>query len=417
MNLVRTSLLNGIAVFVRMLSLLGINKLLAIYVGPSGYAVVGQFQNAIQMITTFGSGAINTGVTRYTAEYNVEGRREQQLKIWQTAGMISLVGSFITAFLVIFFKSELSIYFLKSADFQNVFIYFGFGLVFFVMNTFLLAILNGKKEIKRYVVANISGSILSVILTYFLSVTWGLSGTLIALGTYQSVAFFSTLIFCRDLPWFKLSNFFGAVEPGSLKKLSTYTVMALASSVFIPFSQILIRDHLGEKLGINYAGNWEAMTRLGSAYLLFITSTLAVYYLPRLSEISDKNELKREVLYCYKIAMPLTVFGAISLYLLRGHIIALLFTSSFTLMDELFLLHLAGDTVKVAGWLLGFIVTAKGLFKTYIVSEAIFSFSYYFLVTILIEYLGFKGAALAYLVNYAGHFVFMFVALRKLKVI
>ena len=34
MNLVRTSLLNGIAVVIKMLTLLGINKILAIYVGP-----------------------------------------------------------------------------------------------------------------------------------------------------------------------------------------------------------------------------------------------------------------------------------------------------------------------------------------------------------------------------------------------
>ena len=67
MTLIRTSLLNGIAVVIKMLTLLSINKVLAIYVGPVGYAALGQFQNAVQMITTFASGAINTGVTKYTA--------------------------------------------------------------------------------------------------------------------------------------------------------------------------------------------------------------------------------------------------------------------------------------------------------------------------------------------------------------
>ena len=59
MTLVRTSLLNAIAVAIKMLTLLGINKILAVYVGPAGYAALGQFQNAVQMISTFASGAIN----------------------------------------------------------------------------------------------------------------------------------------------------------------------------------------------------------------------------------------------------------------------------------------------------------------------------------------------------------------------
>lgn len=69
MTLIKTSLLNAIAVAIKMLTLLGINKILAIYVGPAGYAALGQFQNAVQMITTFASGAINSGITKYTAEY------------------------------------------------------------------------------------------------------------------------------------------------------------------------------------------------------------------------------------------------------------------------------------------------------------------------------------------------------------
>ena len=50
--------------------LLGINRVLAVYRGPAGYGVLGQFQNAVQMIITFACGAINTKVTKYTAENN-----------------------------------------------------------------------------------------------------------------------------------------------------------------------------------------------------------------------------------------------------------------------------------------------------------------------------------------------------------
>ena len=102
MTLIKTSLLNGIAVIIKMLTLLGLNKILAIYVGPTGYAALGQFQNAVQMITTFASGALNTGVTKYTAEYYEDEVRQHT--VWRTAGTIALLGSLTTAILVTIFN-------------------------------------------------------------------------------------------------------------------------------------------------------------------------------------------------------------------------------------------------------------------------------------------------------------------------
>src|SRR5690554_5248675 len=157
MTLIKTSLLNGIAVVIKMLTLLGLNKILAIYVGPSGYAALGQFQNATQMITTFASGAINTGVTKYTAEYHDD--ESKQRLVWRTAGTIALTGSAISALLIVLFNQQLAVWFLKDESYGGVFIWFAVTLIFFTFNTLLLAILNGKKEIIRYVIANIAGSL------------------------------------------------------------------------------------------------------------------------------------------------------------------------------------------------------------------------------------------------------------------
>ena len=173
-----------------MLSFFGINKILAVMVGPAGFTIVGQFQNLVQMITTFSSGAVTTGVTKYTAqEINDE---KFQITLWKTAGTISIVGSFLTAMLVWIFEIELSDYFLKNSELAIVFRWFAAFLIPFVLNSLLLAILNGRKEIRTYVVCNISGSVLSLILTVVLAYFFELNGALIALGTYQSVAFFLT---------------------------------------------------------------------------------------------------------------------------------------------------------------------------------------------------------------------------------
>ena len=106
MNLLKTSALNGIAVLIKTATLFILNKILAVYVGPSGYAVIGQFQNFIQIVTTFAGGAINTAVIKYTAEYH-EDENKQRI-VWQAAGSIILIFSIIIASLILIFQNKTS---------------------------------------------------------------------------------------------------------------------------------------------------------------------------------------------------------------------------------------------------------------------------------------------------------------------
>ena len=64
MNLLKTSALNSVAVLIKIATMFILNKILALDVGPAGYAAIGQFQNLIQMVTTFAGSAINTAVIK-----------------------------------------------------------------------------------------------------------------------------------------------------------------------------------------------------------------------------------------------------------------------------------------------------------------------------------------------------------------
>lgn len=413
MNLVRTSILNGAAVFIRMLSLLGINKVVAIYVGPVGYAIVGQFYNAVQMITTFASGAINVGVVRYTAEYKDD---EAKLhKIWRTAGTIALIGSFVSSLVIAIFNKQFAVYFLKDETLGGVFLWFASALILFVINTLLLAILNGKKEIKKYVVANITGSILSLILTVGLAIKFGLYGALVALGIYQSIAFFVTLVLCLKTSWFRLSFLFGEIDREIAKNLIRYTFMSLAAAISLPFSHVLLRNHLGAKLGWVEAGYWEAIWKFSSAYMILITSTLSVYYLPRISEQTDKNDVKNEIIHTAKFVVPVAFLFSVMAYFLRVFIIKFLFTDSFLPIEELFAWQVVGDFLKVTSWLLAYVVLGKGMMKYYVITEITICFSYVLIVMLLLPYFGLQATAIGHAFNYTVYLVTMFAILRREK--
>ncbi|AVQ87628.1 O-antigen translocase [Plesiomonas shigelloides] len=417
MTLIKTSLLNGIAVFIKMLTLLGLNKILAIYVGPAGYAALGQFQNAVQMITTLASGAINTGVTKYTAEYHED--ESKQHEIWRTAGTIALIGTVLVATVVIAFNRQLAYWFLKDESLSSVFTWFALTLVLFVFNTLLLAILNGKKEIQRYVIANISGSLFALAVTTTMSIQFGLYGALVALAIYQSLTFFVTLTLTYKASWFKLSYLLGGIDKQAAKNLAKFTAMALTSAACVPLSHILIRNHLGETLGWQAAGYWEAMWRLSAAYLIFVTTTLSVYYLPKLSELQDPADIKNEILQGYKIILPVAAACGLIIYLLRRFIIRVLFTADFAEMEVLFGWQMVGDTLKIGSWILSYLMLGKAMVKLFILSEIWFSALFYGLTYYFTSILGLEGVSLAHAINYFIYWllmaVFVFFWLRDRK--
>lgn len=398
MTLFKTSFLNAIAVGVKMLVLLVINKVLAVYVGPAGYAAIGQFQNTIQIILSFSSGAINAGVTKYTAEYGLDSGRQRL--IWSNAGTVALVASVVISVLVIIFSEYMSVKLLGSAEFTGVFYWFAFTLTFFVFNALFLAVLNGKKETSLYVVSNISGSILSLCVTYALVVFYGLYGALLALAVYQSLTFLVTLFLCYRTNWFRLSLFVGWLDSATLKKLTKYALMAITTALCVPVSHMLIRGHLSVEFGQHVAGYWEAVWKLSSSYLIFITTTLSVYYLPRLSELSWGKELKSEIISGYKFVIPTVVLMAAFIYIFRSQIVALLFSREFLAIGELLAWQLVGDVLKVTSWVLAYIMVSKAMTRIYIYTEVIFSILFVLLTYQFSSMYGVEGAAMAHAANY-----------------
>lgn len=411
MNLLKTSVLNGVAVLIKTATMFILNKILAVYVGPTGYAAIGQFQNFIQMVTTFAGSAINTAVIKYTAEYHED--ESKQRAIWKTAGSIVFLFSVIFSLLILIFQKQLSLYIFQTVEYQSVFLWFALFLVFFNFNTLFLAILNGKKEILRLVVANVAGSFFSLIITGILAVKFHLYGALVALSIYQSVAFLVTLFLCYKANWFKFSYLFGKIDKVIAKKFAAFALMALVSALCVPLSQIVIRSYLTHEFGLNYAGYWEAMVRLSAAYLMLVTTTLSVYYLPRLSELSNIQDIKKEVYLGYKFIFPLAVVGGLLVYGLRDWVIELLFSPSFLPMRDLFLWQMIGDTLKIGSWILAYLMLSKAMTKLFITTEIIFSLSLIILTYISTHIFGFEGVSIAYLVNYAMYWIVMSLLIFK----
>lgn len=411
MTLIKTSVLSFIATAIKMLSALVINKAVAIYIGPSGIALIGQFQNFMLLAMTAAQGGINSGVTKYTAEYGNENTNLKSL--FSTAVRMSLFCSILIGFSLIVFAKPISKYFLNTGDFSYVFLTFGITIFLFVINQLLLSIINGLKEISFYISINITQSIYSLIITTILVFLFGLDGALIALVTNQSAVLLILLWRLRKHSVIKLSVFKGNFDAVHFKKLLSYSAMAVTTAATIPVSHIIVRDYIGENLGWDNAGYWQALWYISSMYLTVVTTALGVYYVPKLSELSDSSKIKKELFNGYKVILPIVILMALSIFFLKNFIVSILFTEEFLPMQELFLWQLIGDVMKVASFLLASLMLAKAMAKVFIITQIGFSILFVIFSLLLIDKFGLVGVTYAYFINYTLYFFSMVYIMRK----
>ena len=123
------------------------------------------------------------------------------------------------------------------------------------------------------------------------------------------------------------------------------------------------------------------MTRVSNAYLVLLTTTLSVYYLPKLSEINDNFTIRKEIFSGYKIILPVLIVLSSMIYVFRNWIVLILFSENFLPTTNLFAVQLLGDVFKISSWLIANLMLAKAMSKLYILSEILFSLS---LVTFLL---------------------------------
>lgn len=410
MTLIKTSVLTAISTVITVISAFVINKVLAVYVGPSGLALVGQLKDFVTMITTFSNGAISQGIVKYTAEYE---SIEEKQKVFSTSIIISLVCSTIISILLFILSDYLSVKILKDTQYSSVFIVFGLTVFLFALNTILMSILNGQKEIKKYVLANIANSLVALFVTSILIFQLNIIGALYALVINQSVVFFITLFFVIKNSWFKIEYFKQGIDKEISIKLIKYSFMAITSVLTLTISQIIIRNYIGENLSWNQAGYWQGIYYISSIYLMIITTSLSVYYLPKLSSIKDKIELKKEILNGYRIIMPIVILLASFIFFIKEYVIIIAFDEKFMPMIELFKWQLIGDVIKIASWLLSYLMLAKALTKYFIFTEIFFSFTWIVLSIIMINNFGLIGSTYAFTVNYILYIIGIYLIIKK----
>lgn len=380
-----------------MLSFLSI-KITAIYLGPAGLALVGQFGNFFTLAQGAVGSAISTGVMNLTAQQ--ADNRPAQAGVWGAAMHMTLLIGGLMAAAVALLAVPLADWLLKDSAYWPAIVLGAASIPVAMAGSTMTGAINGIKRIDLLGVIGIAAALVGALIYIPLCYGWGVRGGL----TAYALSTCCTLVMCLLVAWrapaLALREFRPRWERGIARQLVAFFPMLLVHAVAEPIAPLLMRDALVVQLGATSAGYFQAALRLSDMYMLVLTTAVTMYLMPHLASIKDERAFGRELASTVLKVSGLTALGAVVVYLLRDLVIAIVFTREFfpvgNLLDFLFL----GNVFKMASWPLRMALVIKLRAKWYILVEIAVALLQIALTHLWLPTLGVRGATAAYAAAY-----------------
>ncbi|MFC4721528.1 O-antigen translocase [Geojedonia litorea] len=379
------------------------SKAIAIFIGVEGMALIGNLKNFLTAIHSIAILGFYNGLVKYIAEF-----KENAVELSKTLSTAYYLGFFSTLLVsfLCYYNAQAVNDFLFSENYNYAYVIrvLALALPFYSLNMFSFSIMNGFSKYKILLIISIIGQILGLLITLVLIYQNKIDGALVAAVIAPSLIFLITLVGIVNrknfVSYVKISNVDGEI----LKKLGPFTAVALVTVVALPLISIVIRNYIIDHSGIKDAGYWEAMNRISDYYLMFVSSLMTLYILPKFSNIESKKEFKSEILNVYKAIIPVFALSLLLIYLLRPFIVKVVFSEAFQPVEQLFGWQLLGDFVKVISIVIAYQFIAKKMFVHFIIIELFLVVVLYFSSIYLIDGVGVKGAVIAHFVSYLMYF-------------
>lgn len=407
MTLFKTSFWTGVSTLIKAILTYVMWKIIAVHTGPSGVALIEQFQNFLQIARASIPCGINAGVVKYVAEY--KNNEEKKSDLLSNALATNLIFCLVISIALLIFSHKISGLIFQSFSYQKMIILVSASTLLFALNNFCLSIFNGELDIKKYIICTVINTLLNFFVTIFLVSHYGILGGFVGFILNQSLVTFVSLYFLAQSKWFKLKSYLKGIKLFYIKKISKYALMVFTTTFITPCALIIIRKYIVHSFGWEYAGYWQGIMRLSEGYLILMNMILGFYFIPKFSGAQTMAELKKEVMLSYKYIFPWILFGVSFVFILKRQIIIIMYSKEFLSMMSLFKYQLIGDIARMGTWLLTNILFAKALVKTFVTIEVFFSLTYILTSIVFIHYCGFIGCAIGFAVNSFLHWMFMII--------
>lgn len=363
-----TVLLAGAAAASFLLSLAR-NKLQALAFGPIGMGAIGLMQSSMSTGTIITGLGVDSVVTRELARTPASAEEERRhLRDAAVRGMplVASIGALGTV--GVFYLLSARLGFGSTTEIVIVAI----GALFGVVGANLRAVLAGLRQVRDLGIGSI---VAAAVAAAFVAVLFGAPSTPVVWALAAiTVPLAQLLVFAVALgrhPAGGTPKLFGASVGGALALSRKSTVLAVAG-VLPVLSQLLVRTVAHDALNDVTFGYFQAALALAAISISVLASSVGPSVLPRLSAASSDPE-RLSTVVSDQVAVYLLLYAPLVLALeaVPELVIRVVYSEAFLPVADQLRWQLVGEVLRLPCWVMGTALTARGLYRQYLLFEGV----------------------------------------------
>jgi O-antigen/teichoic acid export membrane protein len=403
-----TSLFGGVQVFKILIAIVR-SKFIAVLLGPTGMGIAGLLTattGLIGSLTNFGLGA--SAVKDVAAAAGSENQTRIAIIItvlrrwvWVT-GLLGMVVTIATAPLL----SQLTF---GNNEYTFPFIWISISLLLAQLSSGQMVLLQGLRKIKFLAKANLTGSILGLIITIPLYYWLGVKGIVPAIIIASVITLLGSWYFARKIKIEKV-EVSKATTIAEGKGMLTMGFMISLSGLITLGASYIVRIFISHQGGVDQVGLYNAGFALINSYVGLIFLAMGTDYYPRLSAVAHNNDECRNVINQQAEIAILIIAPIIILFIVFiNWIVVLLYSTKFAPINEMILWAAMGMFFKAVSWAIAFIFMAKGASRLFFWNELLANVYVLALNCIGYYYLGLLGLGISFLISYLIYLIQVFI--------
>lgn len=397
------SLFGGVQAFNILIQIIRF-KFIAILLGPAGMGIMGMFVSTIAIISSLTNFGLGTSAIKDIAAANNSKDNHRitlivtvfQRLVWITGTLGSLVTLILSRWL-----SQLTF---GNKDYTLAFIWISITFLLQQLSSGQLVVLQGMRKLQYLAKANISGSVLGLLVTLPLYFIWGIDGIVPGLIGTALVSLMMSWYFSHKVKVERttLSCSQTIIESKNMLRMGFMISISGLLTVCTSYVFRVFINHTGD---LAQVGLYNAGFSILETYVGLVFTAMATDYYPRLSAVNQFNEKIRIVVTQQAIIAILILAPIIVGFIVFAPLlIKTIFSTQFLEITPMLNWAILGMLFRAASWCMGFILFAKSDSRLFL--KTALGFNAIFLINNIYGYklLGLEGVGISFLINYAIHF-------------
>ncbi len=376
------------------------NKILAIYVGPTGLGNFSLLSTAMNFTTSIAGLGLNNSGVQAIAEANTKSTTEV-VRVYNSFSRFFFLLSLGCITIFYFISPYISLYLVEEDYLTWPLRIVSLGILLRLRTQVQNVLIIGLNKIKMLAKANLYNGAMVTALSIPLAVLFGNQSIpylviIIPLVSWMISASQVKKLF-KELPRSR-----NRIKSKELRPILFLGVATLYGGLLENIFGLLLKAGILKTFDENYLGYYHIAIGITLMYVGFLTSSIANDYYPRL--VSKVSQGHRHVTVFVNqqitISMHLIMPALLLMLTFSKEIIQLLYSSEFLLADMLITFSIAGTLLKVVSWPIAYVFLAHRATKKYMITEMVGNGSHLILVFIAFYLESFTFLGIAYVLHY-----------------